>query len=156
MTSEFSFTNTAAMAKTITPVQIDPISDYAKSEDTATSCELRNKTAKIGWGEALSYQCTAINNVSTKQAIANPGKVSSGMQYIVRLDEILRTTDDTGNVVCDEPIVMYLTVRHPNSSNITPNHIASVFTRLIGALLRDDGSYRFDDLMLSALAPTQN
>lgn len=153
MTSAFSFTNISEMAKTVTPVQIDPVSDYAKTEDTSTSCELKNKTAKLGWGETLSYQCTNISNVSTKQQVLNPAKVTSGVQYIARLDEILRTTDDAGDIICDEPIVMYLTVRHPNSSNITPAHIAQVFTRLAGALLRDDGTYRFDDLMLSALAP---
>lgn len=156
MTSAFSFTNVSNSAHVITPIQIDPVSDYAKSEDTATSCELKNKTAKMGWGESLSYQATTVKNVSTKQEIVNPAKVQSGVQYIARLDEILRTTNDAGDVICDEPIVMYLTVRHPNSSNITPAHIAQVFTRLCGALQRDDGSYRFDDLMLSALAPTQN
>lgn len=154
MTSSFSFTNISDMASVkVTPVEIDPISTYAKSEDSATNCELKNKTCDLGQGEMLSFQCTGINNVSTKQPILNPAKVLSGVQYIVRLDEILRTKDIAGNVICDEPIVMYLTVRHPNSSNIEPTHVEEVFKRLVGACLRNDGSYRFDDLMLSALAP---
>lgn len=156
MTSGFSFTNATVSEHTVAPINIDPITDYAKCEDTATSCELKNRTAKLGWGEVLSYQCTDIKNVSTKQPILNPSKFSGGVQYIVRLDEILRTSDDTGEVVCDEPIVMYLTVRHPASSNITPDHIVSVFKRLTGALMRNDGSYRFNDLMLSALAPVED
>lgn len=157
MISKFSFTNTADMASVkVTPVEINPISTYAKSEDTATNCELKNKTCDLGQGEMLSFQCTGINNVTTKQPILNPAKVVSGVQYIVRLDEILRTEDDLGSVVCDEPIVMYLTIRHPNSSNIKPGHIEQVFRRLVGACLRDDGTYRFNDLMLSALAPVED
>lgn len=154
MTSSFSFTNKEVSTKTITPYDIEPVTDYAKTEDSATNCELKNKTAKLGWGETLSFQCTNITNVSTKQPILYPAKVTSGVQYIARLDEILRTVDDQGDILCDEPIVMYLTVRHPSSSNITPDNITEVFKRLSGALMRDDGSFRFDDLMLSALTPT--
>lgn len=156
MNSTFGYTNKTASQHTIAPVNIDPVSVYAKTEDTATSCSLKNKTAPLSQGELLSYQCTEINSVSTKQKIVNPAKTTAGVQYIVRLDEILRTTDEKGDYVVDEPIVMYLTVRHPNSSYITPANIAEVFTRLCGALQRDDGSYRFDDLMLSALAPVNN
>lgn len=156
MNTGFGYTNTTASTHTIAPANIDPLTVYAKTEDTATSCALKNKTAPLSQGELLSYQCTEINNVSTKQKIVNPAKTSAGVQYIVRLDEILRTTDETGDYIVDEPIVMYLTVRHPNSSYITPAHIAEVFTRLCGALQRDDGSYRFDDLMLSALSPVAN
>lgn len=156
METTFGFTNKTASTHTITPVNIDPVSVYAKTEDTATSCALKNKTAPLSQGELLSYQCTEINSVSTKQNIVNPAKTTAGVQYIVRLDEILRTTDPNGDYIVDEPIVMYLTVRHPNSSYITASHIAEVFTRLCGALQRDDGTYRFDDLMLSALAPVAN
>lgn len=156
MNSSFGFTNKTVSTHTVAPINIDPLTVYAKTEDTATSCSLKNKTAPLSQGELLSYQCTEINSVSTKQNIVNPAKTQAGVQYIVRLDEILRTTDDTGEFIIDEPIVMYLTVRHPNSSYITPANIAEVFTRLCGALMRDDGSYRFDDLMLSALAPVAN
>lgn len=153
MESSFGFTNTAASSKTITPVEIDPLKVYARVEDTSTSCSMKNKTAPLSQGETLSYQCTPIQNVSTKQEIVNPAKTKSGVQYIVRLDEILRTQDTNGDILIDEPIVMYLTVRHPNSSFITSQHIETIFKRLCGCLMRDDGTFRFDDLMLSALAP---
>lgn len=156
MVSTFGFTNTTVSEHTVAPYNIDPVSVYARTEDTSTSCELKNKTAPLSQGELLSFQCTDINNVSTKQKICNPAKVASGVQYIARLDEILRTQDTEGSTVVDEPIVMYLTVRHPNSSYITPAHIETVFKRLCGALMRDDGTFRFDDLMLSALAPVKD
>lgn len=156
-TSSFSFTNITPSENKVAPINIDPVTDYAKTEDEATECSLKNKTCALGQGELLSFSCVDIKNVSTKQPILNPAKNTSGVQYICRLDEILRTThDETGEIICDEPIVMYLTVRHNVSSFITPDHIKNIFQRLAGALKRDDGSYRFDDLMLSALAPTQN
>jgi hypothetical protein len=137
---------------TIAPVDLKPTQLYAKTEDEATIVELKNKTAALDQGEILSYGCQPIKSVSTKNKVVNPGKISDGVQYQVRLDEVLRTTDSFGNVV-DEPIVMYLTIRHPLSSNITPAHIGTVMTRLCGASMKEDGSFRFDDLMLSALAP---
>lgn len=155
-TSSFSFTNTTGSANKLTPVNVDPISDYAKVADTATSCEMKNKTCTLTQGELLSYQCTPVTKVSTKQENTNPPRVGSGVQYIVRLDELLRTTGADGSIIADDPIVMYLTVRHTNSPYITKAHIETVFSRLCGALQRDDGTLRFDDLMLSALAPTAN
>lgn len=156
MATSFSYTNKTASTKALTPIDIDPISQYARTEDTATSCELKNKTAALGQGELLSYQCTDVKNISTKQPVLYPAPVTSGVQYIVRLDELLRTTKEDGTIMCDEPIVMYLTVRHPSSSNIKPAHIEEIFNRLCGALQRDDGTMRFDDLMLSALTPTSD
>lgn len=154
MTSSFSFTNTSAMTGvTVAPVDLKPITNYAKVKDEATIVELTNKTAAISQGELLSYGCMPIKAVSTKQKLANPGKVADGVQFQIRLDEILRTENSDGSIVIDEPIVATLTIRHPLSSNVTATHIATVVTRLLGACMREDGTYRFDDLMRSALAP---
>lgn len=152
-TSTFSFTNTSNMSKTITPIDVKPITCYGVSEDTATSCELTNKTSATGIREKLSYQATEIKSVSTKNTILAPGKVTSGINMAVRLDEILHTVDAEGLTIQDDPVVMLLQVRCTNSPYVTADHVVQVFKRLIGACMREDGTFRFDDLMVSALKP---
>lgn len=157
MTSNFSFSNVATDTDmVISCTDIKPKTTYAKKSESATSCVLTNKTCTLDTPELLSYQCTEIAKVNTQNRIINPAKVSSGVQYIVRLDEILRTTDTNGSIICDEPIVASLTVRHPISGNITNAEVVSVIKRLLGACMREDGTYRFDDLMRSALQPIED
>lgn len=156
MTSNFSFTNVTSSEVNVNPVDIKPVTNYAKVLDEPTEASFKNKTASLGKGEQLTYMCQPVKAVSTKQPILNPGKISSGVQYIVRLDEILSTVDENGLPVEDDPIVMYLTTRHTSSSYITPAHIEQVFKRLLGAMTREDGTFRFDELMISALTPNNN
>lgn len=156
LTSQFGYQNKTAMSKTVTPIAIGPVTNYAKTEDTATSCSLSNKTCTLDQMEKLSYQCTSIGNVSTKNTLQHPSTVKEGVQYIIRLDEVLRTTDTNGNIITDEPVVAYLTIRHQVSGNITNALVTDVVTRLLGACMREDGTYRFDDLMRSALVPVEN
>lgn len=155
-TSSFGYTNVTAMESTVSPVDLKPVTNYAKVEDTATSCGLSNKSCALDQMEKLSYQCTQIGNVSTKNTILNPAPVREGVQYIVRLDEVLRTKDSNGDIICDEPVVAYLTIRHQVSGNITNALVSEVVKRLLGACMREDGTFRFDDLMRSALVPVNN
>lgn len=156
LTSSFAFTNTTALSTEITPVDVKPVTCYAKIEDEPTSCVLTNKTTPLDQGELLAYRCQPVNKVSTALTIQNPAKVTSGVQYVIKLDEILRTVDSTGTIICDEPVVAYLTVRHQASGNITSALVEQIVKRLIGACMREDGSFRFNDLMRSALTPTQD
>lgn len=156
LTSAFGYTNVTEMTSKVTPIDLKPVTNYAKVEDTATSCGLANKSCALDQMEKLSYQCTQIGNVSTKNVIQHPSTVRDGVQYIIRLDEVLRTTDSAGNIVCDEPVVAYLTIRHQASGNISNTLVTDVVKRLIGACMREDGTFRFDDLMRSALVPVNN
>lgn len=157
MSTSFAFTNTTDSDKTVTLKQVKSVSCYAKTEDEPTSCTLKNKTCPLDQGEVLSYQCTPIDRVNTKLTSLNPAKVTSGIQYIVRLDELLRTTADDGTIICDEPVTAILQIRHPNSGNITPEHITTVVTRLLSACYDDTADdWRWKDLMLSALVPVQD
>lgn len=153
-TSSFSFTNTSSMVGvTVAPIDIKPTSVYGKVTDVATLCELHNKTGDpYTQPELLSYGCQPIKRVDSKVEIQNPGKVSAGVQYQIRLDEVLRTVRDNGDII-DDPIVAYITVRHAASQFVKPTHVEQVVKRLLGASMREDGTFRFDDLMVSALAP---
>jgi hypothetical protein len=46
-----------------------------------------------------------------------------------------------------------LSIRHPKSGNFNNDVISTVLRRLIGCVMRADGTWRFDDLMRSAEKP---
>ena len=154
MTSSFAFTNKTASTKTITPVGVGPVANYAKVVDEPSTVVLSNRTCPLDQGELVTFRVNEVNKVSTSQTIQNPSKVKNGVQYVAKVEEILRTKDSNGDIVCDEPIVAYLTIRHQKSGNISAAQITEVVTRLLGAVQKADGSYRWDDLMRSAIVPT--
>lgn len=156
MKSEYGFTNVGACTFNITPVDLAPVSNYAKITDEPTVAVMSNKTTPLDQGELLTYRCNDVDHVSTSQSIQNPAPVRNGVQYVVKLEEILRTTTDDGTIVCDEPVVAYLTIRHQKSGNITSALVEQIVKRLLGACYYENGTARFDDLMRSALVPTAN
>lgn len=157
MSSTFGFTNSTAMSDvSIVPIDVKPVTNYGKIQDEPTVCALQNKTAPLDQGEVMTYRANELKEVSTCQVIQNPAKVRNGVQYVIKLDEILRTTDTDGNIVCDEPIVAYVTIRHQKSGNITAALVEQVYKRLQGAIYKEDGTTRFADLMRSALVPVED
>lgn len=157
LTSSFGFTNNAASTKPMTPTNLKVVDVYALKADEPTQVTLDNKTCPLDKGEVLNYMCTDLKRVSTAVDIQHPAEVTTGVQYVIKLDEVLTTTSDSDSEYrVDEPVVAYLTIRHQKSGNITNDLIGQVVTRLIGACRREDGSWRFDDLMRSALKPTSN
>lgn len=152
--TNFGFTNNSESKSPVTPIDIGVTTNYALIEDEPTSCVLTNKTAPIDIGELLSYKCTNIKNVSTAQDVLHPAKVTAGVQYVVKLEEIASVTSDTDpSFRTDLPIVAYLTIRHPKAGEITEDMVAQTVRRLIGACRKSDGSWRFGDLMRSSLKP---
>jgi hypothetical protein len=122
--------------------------------DTASAAVLNNKTAPVDVEEIISYKSRDIQRVDTDLNIQYPSPVQKGIQYTVMVEDTLTTTDTAdASFRVDEPIVAYLTVRHGKSGNITGDIVSQVFQRLISALMREDGTWRFDDLMRSAERP---
>lgn len=155
--SSFGFTNKAANAVKVTPVDIKPVTNYARIEDEADVCVLSNKSAPLDQGELVTFRANDLDKISSTQMVQNPAPVRNGVQYVIKVEDILRTVESTnGNIIMDEPIVAYLTIRHQKSGNVTPELVAEVVSRVIGACMRTDGTWRFDDLMRSALAPINN
>lgn len=156
-TSSFAFTNTSDLSTGVTITGIKPKTNYALIAEQPTYVETQNKTAPLDQGERMTFRCQDVDKVSTAQSIQNPGKVRNGVQYVVKLEEILRTVDDAGNIVMDEPIVMYLTVRHQKSGNIKASHLDIIFKRLLGAMYDETAAeFRWNDLMRSALQPVED
>lgn len=155
-TSTFGYSNVTENTTTIKPIDLKVVTNYAKVEDEADVVVLSNKTAPLDQGELITFRANALEKVSSSQIVQNPALVRNGIQYVVKVEEILRTVDSvTGNIV-DEPVVAYLTIRHQSSGNITPAIVTETVKRCLGACMRTDGTWRFDDLMRSALNPTTN
>lgn len=157
LTSSFGYQNKTASTHQVTPVALSVVENYALVKDEPTDVTVTNKTCALDRAEVLSYMCTDLKQVTTAAEIRNPAPVRTGVQYTVKLDEVLTTTSTTdANYRVDEPVVAYLTIRHPKSGNITDALVGEVVTRLIGACQKADGTWRFGDLMRSALKPTAN
>lgn len=155
--SAFGFTNVSDQAFFLTPTKLESVSNYALVEDEPNRCVTQNTTAPLDQGERVSYSYQKLGKVSTDQDILYPATVQNGVQYSIRVEEILSTTDtDDPTFRVDEPIVAWLTIRHPSSSRITNSVIATVLQRLMGACYKDSGALRFGDLMRSALKPTED
>jgi hypothetical protein len=152
--SAFGFTNTTAGSNNITPIDLGLTSNYAVKSDTADTAVLNNKTAPIDVEEIVTYRSRDIQVVNTSLNIQYPSPVKKGIQYQVMVEDTLSTTDTAdADFRVDEPIVCQLTIRHPKSGNIGNAEVATVFTRLISSLMKEDGTWRFDDLMRSAERP---
>lgn len=156
LTSSFSFTNATA-GQTVPTAALAPVTNYAKTSDEPTEATLTNKTCSLDQGEVVTYRCRDIREVSTVQQVLYPAKVLNGIEFGIRVDELLRTKTEDGNIVCDEPIVATLTIKTPKSSNINASIIDTVVSRLLGAAYDQTAKkYRWDDLMRSSLVPIEN
>lgn len=155
-TTAMAMTNVTVSTKTSPITELSVVSNYAKIEDEPSSCVLSNKTCPLDQGELVTYRCSEIPKVSTAQKLQHPAPIKNGVQYVVKVEEILRTKDANGNIICDEPIVAYLTIRHQKSGNISEALVQQTLSRLNGALYKLDGTSRVGDLMRSALVPVNN
>jgi hypothetical protein len=152
--SRFSFTNIDVNPNTISPFALGLTSNYALSAEDANNAVLNNKTAPVDAEEIITFRSRPIAEVRTGLNIQYPSKVKSGIQYQAQVEAVLTTTDtDDPTFRVDEPIVVLLTVRHARSGNITGALIAELKRRLDGALMKSDGTWRFDDLMRGAERP---
>jgi hypothetical protein len=153
-TSAFGFSNTTAATVDITPIALGLTSNYSVTADTANEARLNNKTAPIDVEELVWYKTRSIPKVDSDLNIQYPSPVKGGVQYFVTVEDTLSTTDSADATFrVDEPIVAQLSIRHPKSGNVTAALVGQVVTRLLSACRRNDGSWRFDDLMRSAERP---
>lgn len=155
-TSTFTFTNTTA-GDNATMVALGMVTNYAKTTDEPTEAVLTNKTATIDQPELVTYRGRKIDRVATQNTISYPCKVSEGVEYGIRLDEVLRNKDAAGNILYDDPIVATITFKHQRSAYVTSEILTQVLSRLLGALYDETtNKFRFNDLMRQALVPTEN
>lgn len=152
--SSFQYTNTAAGSNDVDQVALGLTTNYAIASDRDDIVKLNNKTAPIDAEEIISLRSRDLDVLKTDANIQHPSGIKGGIEYSVRVDDVLTTTD-TGDATfrVDEPIICTITFRHPKSGNISGSQVAQVFTRAMSALMKADGTWRFDDLMRSAERP---
>lgn len=153
----FGFTNkTDSATVSIKPTDLKICDNYALKEDEPTSVIEDNKTCPLDQPEIVHFICRDIPQVNSSIVNQYPAPVKNGVQYMITLEELLSTRDDSIGYRVDDPIVATLTIRHTKSGNITSDDIQTVVRRLLGACYKTDGTCRFDDLMRSALKPSTN
>lgn len=157
LVSKFGFTNETASANKITLTSLKLMDNYALTEDEPTQVRLSNVTAPIDEPEVATFGCINVADVSSSIKNLHPPKVKGGIQYQLKLEELLTTTSsEDAEFRVDEPIVAYLTIRHPRSSNISITIVEKVVNRLLSTLYKEDGTTRLPELIRSALKPTAN
>jgi hypothetical protein len=150
----FGFTNTTPGEHTVTPLLLGLTENYSLISDQADVAILNNKTAPVDQEEIISFRSRNITNVNSSLNIQYPSPVKGGIEYSIKIEDTLNTMDsDDANFRVDEPIICTIAFRHPKSGNIGSQQVATVFLRAISALMKADGTWRFDDLMRSAERP---
>lgn len=161
----FSYKNSTAATQYDPTVALGMATNYARVTDEPEMARVSNKTASIEQPELITYRCNPVNSVSTANVVRHPAPVTNGIQYTVKLETIDRI--EANGVVYDEPIVAWLTIKHPASNNWNNEKVSSIVRRLISACLKGQttsgssaalqaSNWRFEDLMRSALMPTQD
>lgn len=161
----FSFTNTTAKDQTVTSIGLGMATNYARVTDDPETARVSNKTASLEQPEIITYKANPINRVNTSIAVRHPSPTQDGVLYSIRLETVNRVTVGTDYI--DEPIAMWLTVKHPLSNNWDNATVATIFKRLTSALMKDQtgtgtaaevtsSQWRFEDLMRSALMPSED
>lgn len=147
--SNFGFTNTTenAMATAIQPIDLQLKTDYAVVQTGSGFSRLDNKTAPVDLSENITFRYNAIKSVGNSLTNLNPSPIKGGIQYLVKLDALQRTTNEKTGAVVDEPITVQITFRHGLSSNITAETITTLLVRAISSLYKSDGTSRIGDLM---------
>lgn len=150
------FTNKTLSEHSMPSYALGIKTNYSCVEDEP-SCEvLSNKTCPLDLGEKITYRFNDIDKVTTSLTVQNPSKVRNGVQYVAKDEFIQRTSDANGNVLYDEPVVAYLVVRHQKTGTITPEVVNMAVQRVIGSVLKADGTTRFGDMMRGALVVTED
>lgn len=132
------------------------MTNYAKLQDSPDACVLANKTSPLDQGELVTIRYQKLDRVSTSQDLAYPMPDRAGVQYVYKVEDILRVTDEKGVVVSDEPIIAYLTIRHQRTGNVDANAIKQIAQRVLGVCISDTGTSRFEDTMRGDCTPDAN
>lgn len=152
MKATFGFTNTTKRTVTVPVVDIR-MTDYAMRQDEPESCAVINTTTNVDQPELITYQCGNLDRVPTKNKNLYPAPVQAGVQYGIRIDELLRVTDDSDVELYDLPLTATLTFRHASNAAITAEVVESILQRLLGALYKSETETRINDMMRMAIRP---
>jgi hypothetical protein len=159
LSSSFKYTNTtAAASKSISLVDMKEVENYALIEDEPNKVQLDNTTAPVDASEVLIYRGKRVDKVNTNLTLpSKTSVVTKGVQYAIQLEGDIVTTDsDDSTFRQDDPVIMYLTVIHPISGFVSDSLLGQHLGRLVSACQKEDGTWRFNELMRLGLKPTED
>lgn len=155
-TSSFGYTNVSDVERTGHEYLMGLVQNYALVTEDPDQVVIDNTLAPLDQQELITYQSRTLPRINSGVVNNFPATTTAGIQYVVKVEELLSTTDSDSGVRVDEPITMYVVVKHPRSGNITSDIVTEVWKRLNGALKKSDGTYRWAELMRSALKPVED
>lgn len=130
--------------------------NFAPVVDEPGTWMARNSKNVLNQNEVVALKAEDVDKVANNLKLPeNTTILRKGIQYVVKIEEDLRTTSSTDpSFQQDDPCVMYVVVRHPNSAFINGEIIGKMFTRLQQVITKPDGTTRWDDLMRFSTKPT--
>jgi len=155
-TSSFGYTNKSDVERTRPEYLMGLVQNYALVTEDPDQVVVDNTLAPLDQQELITYQSRTLPRINSGVVNNFPATTTAGVQYVVKVEELLSTVDSDSGVRVDEPITMYVVVKHPRSGNITSDIVTEVWKRLNGALMKSDGTYRWAELMRSALKPVED
>lgn len=158
MAASFPVNHEVSSTVTVKPVVMNPATKYAKVVDEPGCVVVSAKDAALDTSELITYRYSDVKKVSTTMENQNPPKVKSGVQYVVKVESLLRVDDSTSpSGKTDLPIVGYLTLRHPRHAAITSTELAQMTQMVLGASYDfTKNKFRFEELAKGAVTPTED
>jgi hypothetical protein len=163
VTYSLGVSNTTPSLSELAPTQLGLASNYGKKQDDAGVTVISNRTAATDQQEVITVKSRSISKVGAKAVkVYNPAKVQDAVLYSVDLQNVLRATDsDTGSVV-DDPLEIWITVKHsvnpiwttPDANGVS--FVGQELRRCLGAFFTNTGSERFADLARGITIPTSD
>jgi len=150
----FTFTNVEANDSNVTVYNIEP-ADYAQLKDEPNMYKMSNTTAGVDTPEIITYQCGKLTKVPLSEEMKSnfPSPSIGGIQYGVKVEELLRVQREDDTVVHDLPVSVCITFKHARTASITESDLMQVLGRALGALFKADGSNRLADMMRFCIKP---
>lgn len=158
MAATFPVTHTVSETQKLDLAIMNPATKYAKVVDEPGCVILSANDAALDTSELITYRYSDVKKVSTTMENQNPPKIKSGVQYVVKVETLLRVDDTTSpSGKTDLPVVGYLTLRHPRHASITNTELNKLTQMVIGAAYDFSKSeFRFEALAKGAVSPTED
>lgn len=160
--TNFLFTNSeVAGSKGGTFYNMKEVEDYSKMTSNR-NCSMNNTTGSPGQGlpsETIKYSYQQIDQVKSDVAIPNPPRRRNASKYQTTVSTFARTTsDEPGKEEWkrDDAITVIIQIQHTQSEFLTEAMIGEVVDRAYSSLKHEDGNWRFNELAVGGVTPTQN
>lgn len=136
-TTSFGYTNGEATTAAKAPTFLGNLgTNYGVIEDKAGNLTLSNLTAPTDQPERITFMSQPLKRVNTSFPIAYPATNEMGVQYTVKVEDVVRISDATAgsSYTRDIPVKVTLSVQQGISDDISTDNVLAVISRAVGAL----------------------